>query len=151
MRSRLCISRNFLTVSAVLKYVWNRVKPACSPAAGHRKPRKLLPSHLHGITAISLKQPPPSRLSFSASQFRHVYLVSPPPTRFTRVQSKYTVFHYATSRRDTSSSNAETRCPEICQSHALFSIAMDRDFESRISSRVFRCLIKENKRSKERS
>lgn len=147
MRSRLCISRNFLTVSAVLKYVWNRVKPACSPAAGHRKPRKLLPSHLHGITAISLKQPPPFHLSFSPGFAMSISChlsqldllecnlntpcsITPCRRGIPRRMSKFVALL------------------EICQSHALFSsVIVDRDFQSRtrifsrtIAWKVFRCL-----------
>lgn len=103
---------------------------------GHRKPRKLLPSHLHGITAISLKQPPPFRLSFSASQFRHVSCpLPPPPTRFTErnlnTPRSITPCRTGILRR----MSKFVGLPEICQCNALFSIIItifvSRNFESR--------------------
>lgn len=98
----------------------------------------------HGDFVKTTPSVPPLFLS----RFRHVYLVPSLPTRFTRVQSKYTVFHYAMSKRDTSS-NVEIRCasrnlPEPC---TLFFFIVDRDFQSRtrifsrtIAWKVFRCL-----------
>lgn len=98
MRSRLCISRNFLTVSAVLKYVWNRVKPA------RRAVRRRVQEAAEAVTepfawhhGDFVKTTPPFSLSFSVSRSRGVY---PCPSLLLgnsiyRAQSKYTVFHYA--------------------------------------------------------